>query len=729
MATLVLGAIGTMIGGPLGGSIGALIGRSLDGKLLGSGRREGPRLNEIKLTTSSYGIPIPRHFGRMRVPGQIIWATDLVERKDQQGGGKTSPSTTYSYSASFAVALSSRPLISVGRIWADGKLLRGEAGDLKVGGMMRLHSGHGDQAPDPLIVAVEGAGHAPAYRGLAYVVFEDLQLGEYGNRIPSLSFEVLGDGGTLTVSRLLEGALADSDAPLALDGIAGVSIEGPLSEALSALSPFYPIHADACDERLVLTSDDATGPSTALPDAATSTDPDDFGGKAGFTRQRRGEPEAPVAVLRYYDVDRDFQPGAQRATGRATPGQPRTIDLPASLRAAEALRLIEGVAKRDQWGRQTISWRMTQLDPAVRPGAIVTLPSHSGFWRITAWEWRESGIELMLQREHPLRTPTRSDVDPGRGSTVRDTLAAKTVIAVCEVPSEGSSGFATPQVLAFASSPSIDWTGASLFVDHGDGALVPLGPTGRNRATIGTASTVLPPASPLLFDRHSGVEVTLAGPDFELVDATMRQLAMGANRAIVGEEIIQFGRAEPLSPGCWRLSGLWRGRGGTETAVGRHEVGERFILLDDAGIALDTAKLGSTTHSRILAIGLGDEEPAVSRIALAGIGFRPPHPVHPIWSRLPDGTFRLRWTRRARGAWLWLDGVDTPLGEQAEGYDITFGLPKQPVAQWLTDLPAFELSPDALANLIDFAPAGRFSVRQRGDRALSDQLLIAPPPA
>src|SRR6056297_2526010 len=35
-----------------------------------------------------------------------------------------------------------------------------------------------------------GALSTPAYRGTAYVVFEDLPLGNYGNRIPQLSFEV-----------------------------------------------------------------------------------------------------------------------------------------------------------------------------------------------------------------------------------------------------------------------------------------------------------------------------------------------------------------------------------------------------------------------------------------------------------------------------------------------------------------------------------------------------------
>jgi hypothetical protein len=72
MATLVFTAIGTAIGGPLGGAIGALIGRQVDGAIIGSGSREGPRLSELSVTTSSYGAVMARHYGQMRVAGSII---------------------------------------------------------------------------------------------------------------------------------------------------------------------------------------------------------------------------------------------------------------------------------------------------------------------------------------------------------------------------------------------------------------------------------------------------------------------------------------------------------------------------------------------------------------------------------------------------------------------------------------------------------------------------------
>ena len=194
MATLVLSTVGTALGGPLGGALGSLVGQSIDQSLFGPGIRKGPRLGDLSVQTSSYGSPIPRIYGTMRVAGTVIWSTDIQEDESIEGGGKGSPEyVAYRYSASFAVALSSRPIRDVRRIWADGKLIRGAAGDFKVKTKFRICIGDEDRAIDPLIASVEGIDRTPAYRGLALAVFEQLDLGEFGGRIPMLTFEVVAD--------------------------------------------------------------------------------------------------------------------------------------------------------------------------------------------------------------------------------------------------------------------------------------------------------------------------------------------------------------------------------------------------------------------------------------------------------------------------------------------------------------------------------------------------------
>ena len=40
---------------------------------------EGPRLSDLDVMASTEGAPIPRVYGRARLAGQVIWATELEE--------------------------------------------------------------------------------------------------------------------------------------------------------------------------------------------------------------------------------------------------------------------------------------------------------------------------------------------------------------------------------------------------------------------------------------------------------------------------------------------------------------------------------------------------------------------------------------------------------------------------------------------------------------------------
>ncbi len=168
---------------------------------------QGPRLDDVAVQTSSEGATIPIIYGRMRTAGQVIWAAYPVEtaRTRAAGGGKGGPEVTeYSYTISFAVAVAEGPIDGIGQVWADGEILE------RAGLVMRIYTGAEDQSPDPLIEAIEGAGAAPAYRGLAYVVFEDLPLDDFGARIPNLNFEVFarasGQRGAGALETLIQGA-------------------------------------------------------------------------------------------------------------------------------------------------------------------------------------------------------------------------------------------------------------------------------------------------------------------------------------------------------------------------------------------------------------------------------------------------------------------------------------------------------------------------------------------
>jgi hypothetical protein len=210
MAALLLSFAGASLGAALGpaGAIagrlaGALAGGVIDRALFGDNTRrriEGPRLAELDVMGSTEGAPIARLYGRARLSGQMIWATKLEEvvatRTESAGGGKggsgpRATTTTYAYFANFAIGLCEGPVAHIGRVWADGKPL-----DLD-GLNVRVHLGAENQLPDPLIEAKEGTGGTPAYRGLAYIVFERLPLENFGNRIPQISVEVVRPVGRL----------------------------------------------------------------------------------------------------------------------------------------------------------------------------------------------------------------------------------------------------------------------------------------------------------------------------------------------------------------------------------------------------------------------------------------------------------------------------------------------------------------------------------------------------
>jgi hypothetical protein len=206
MATVVLSyagaALGTMLGGPIGGiigrAIGGIAGNAIDQRVFGKTQRSvGPRLNDLRVMASEEGAAIPALWGRMRIAGQVIWSTNLEEvtkTQTQKASGKGGPkakTTTYSYFGNFAVGLCEGEIEGIGRVWADGKLIDVSASTT------RLYVGTETQLPDSLITTVEGAGAAPAYRGLAYIVFERMPLANFGNRIPQLAFEVFRKGSDL----------------------------------------------------------------------------------------------------------------------------------------------------------------------------------------------------------------------------------------------------------------------------------------------------------------------------------------------------------------------------------------------------------------------------------------------------------------------------------------------------------------------------------------------------
>jgi hypothetical protein len=208
---LALGAIGAAAGnflipggflGMSGASLGWSIGSAIGGMLKEGPTVEGPRLQDKTISVSAYGNLRPLVYGTYRVGGEIIWSAPIREHKHKEeqgkGGGGGSTYVTYTYSVSFAVAIAEGELDGVRKIWLDSKLIYSVADDAaaaelykssKVAKGIYFYSGTATQTADPTIESYLGAGNVPGYRGTAYLVFKDLDITKFGNRIPQVTVE------------------------------------------------------------------------------------------------------------------------------------------------------------------------------------------------------------------------------------------------------------------------------------------------------------------------------------------------------------------------------------------------------------------------------------------------------------------------------------------------------------------------------------------------------------
>lgn len=227
---LAVGLAGAAIGsfipgvGPLMGyAVGSAVGSALFGPKAPD--QEGPRLKDLNVITSQEGAPIPKVYGSARLSGNVIWGKPLQEHKKKKkaGGGKGGGSpkvTTYTYTLDFAMGLCEGEIAGIVRMWDNGKLILdaspltaaeqaivsgggyvpdavarfssffNKTTELIGGGSMRVYPGSETQMPDPLIEADLGVGNTPAYRGLAYIVFDNYPT----QQMPNITVEVVASG-------------------------------------------------------------------------------------------------------------------------------------------------------------------------------------------------------------------------------------------------------------------------------------------------------------------------------------------------------------------------------------------------------------------------------------------------------------------------------------------------------------------------------------------------------
>lgn len=204
--TVIGYAVGSYFLGPYGGAIGGAIGGAVGGAIDANQAIKLPGLSDTTVAPSQYGIGVPKTYGSDRVACAPIWSLPKLiesEHTSRSGGSAGQKVTTKSYSLSWAVLIGEGPIVGIRRMWIYGKLVYDArssadaataAESAKFREYFTLYLGTEDQMPDPTIEAEVGAGKVPALRGTAYIVFNELPLEKWGNRMPEVSVEVATGG-------------------------------------------------------------------------------------------------------------------------------------------------------------------------------------------------------------------------------------------------------------------------------------------------------------------------------------------------------------------------------------------------------------------------------------------------------------------------------------------------------------------------------------------------------
>jgi hypothetical protein len=227
------------------------------------------------------------------------------------------------------------------------------------------------------------------------------------------------------------------------------------------------------------------------------------------------------------------------------------------------------------------------------------------------------------------------------------------------------------------SSSGKTWPGAVIYQSSDGGASYQSIASIKTRATMGfTLNALGSYEGGNTVDEINQVRVSLLYG--ALSSVTFDAFLEGARAALIGDELIYFRTAHLNADRTYTLSGLLRGRRGTENKIFGHMVADRFVLLTPATvkrIGQVTADIGKTRLYKAVTSGAEIASAAVQAFKNEGAALKPYSPAHVGGGRAADGALLLSWVRRGRLSGEWRDSVDVPLSEEIEQYDIEFCTP------------------------------------------------------
>ncbi len=390
---------------------------------------------------------------------------------------------------------------------------------------------------------------------------------------------------------------------------------------------------------------------------------------------RAEESELPQRMeVRYLDRFEDYGTSVQTATRDTVYAHDtETISLSLVLNDTSAKLLAERKLYERWLGRERWQFQLPIAYAYLEVGDVVTLndDAFSVPLLITKLQLGRPGllrIEAVLHQ--------RSIYDQYIAPTIRAAEETQpllpTIFHAMDLPSLPGEVLSDHGMkCAMVGTQAAQWPGGVLLRDNATGGK-DLVLSHNLSAVMGTTLDALPAAPEgNVFDYASSVEVILLG-DATLSNATNADLLRGANAALIGDEIIQFGDVTVLDAQRVRVSRLLRGRLGTQWASGTHVASERFVLLNDTlrAVPLTTQDIGQTIGWHVVTAGLTELDATSQSMVYRARALMPYAPVQLQAYRNNAGDVACSWKRCTRGQGEWRDAVDVPLNEASERYGL-----------------------------------------------------------
>ena len=345
------------------------------------------------------------------------------------------------------------------------------------------------------------------------------------------------------------------------------------------------------------------------------------------------ELEIPAQVaLSYSNVTNDYNIATEYSDRLLTAqGSTSTVGVPLGFQPSEAKAIAEKSIQKAAAEIFTTTLDLLGQYAKLEPTDIVTVTDDDGStYRLRLVKKTEAAGVLSFDAvvdNASVLVATGTTTDYTESNTV--TGLPDTDIEIIDGPILRDKDNNSPGVYVAAKGKKAGWPGCLVQMSY-DGTLYDDQGNITSSGVIGRCTTTLADwAGGNRFDEISTVTVNVG---LGVLSSVTRDqvLDSDANACKIGDEVLQFKTATFVSTGVYTLSGLLRGRRGTEWAMTDHAAAERFVLLSPDSLRrvnFTVSDLDATRYFRGITLGRRASTATAESLTYTGVDLKPFAPV------------------------------------------------------------------------------------------------------